>query len=81
MPISDATAERFKRIEEIISYVIQQFNVPRAEAWQYVHANGLYKIAERAERMDERSRKNLLAKLHADAAAVATQKAQIDTED
>jgi hypothetical protein len=78
--LSDATRERMKRIEEMITWVMDTFKVPRSEAWQFVQTNGVYKIAERAERMDERARKNALAELHAKAADVATLKAQLDVD-
>jgi hypothetical protein len=44
-------------------------------------ANGSYKAVETAKRMDERARKNELARLHALAADLATQKAQLDIKD
>jgi hypothetical protein len=80
MPISDDTVRRIKELREVVNAIMDTFQVPEDRAWQMAAANGSYKAVETAKRMDERARKNELARLHALAADLATQKAQLDVD-
>jgi hypothetical protein len=79
--LSDATVERLKQWEEKLIEFMSFYGCDRQEAIQRVYANNSYKVFEMASRIDKRTKANALAELHAQAAANATRKAQLDIED